>query len=115
MTTDDFTGMRVLVTGGASGIGQAIATAVLARGGTVAVLDLDPSTAPVGAVAFTADVSDDASIATAVAAAVVASSVSTVNTDLICSRACAESTGRPCNAVFCNSPSRFSSASLIFF
>ena len=72
MTNDDFTGLRVLVTGGASGIGHAIATAALARGGTVAVLDLDPSTAPGGATAFTADVADDASVAAAVSEAAAA-------------------------------------------
>ena len=42
----DYTGLRMIVTGGASGIGHAVATAALARGGGVAVLDLDPSGAP---------------------------------------------------------------------
>jgi NAD(P)-dependent dehydrogenase (short-subunit alcohol dehydrogenase family) len=53
---NDYTGLRVLVTGGGSGIGHAVATAALARGAQVAVLDLDPSTAPDGAFARLADV-----------------------------------------------------------
>jgi 2-keto-3-deoxy-L-fuconate dehydrogenase len=67
---NDLDGLRVLVTGGASGIGHAIASAALARGATVAVLDLHPTTAPSGATGWQADVSDDDSVATAVAAAV---------------------------------------------
>jgi NAD(P)-dependent dehydrogenase (short-subunit alcohol dehydrogenase family) len=67
---NDFNGLRVLVTGGGSGIGYAIVSGALARGASVAVLDLDPSTAPAAAVGFVADVSDDESVASAVAAAV---------------------------------------------
>ena len=63
----DYTGLRMLVTGGASGIGHAVATAALARGVLVCVLDLDPSTAPTGAICRHADVADDASVADAVA------------------------------------------------
>ncbi len=66
---DDYTGLRVLVTGGGSGIGHAIAWAALARGAQVAVLDLDPSSAPAGVYAPRADVADDDSVAGAVAAA----------------------------------------------
>jgi 2-keto-3-deoxy-L-fuconate dehydrogenase len=62
----DFEGFRFLVTGGASGIGHAIATAALQRGALVTVLDLDPSTAPAGAIAQRADVADDGSITEAV-------------------------------------------------
>ena len=65
----DFAGLRLLVTGGASGIGHAVATAALERGGQVAVLDLEPSTAPNGAIGHRADVADDESVAVAVAAA----------------------------------------------
>ncbi len=65
----DVNGLRVLVTGGASGIGRAIATAALSRGATVAVLDLDLSGSPDGAIGFVADVSDSASVDFAVAAA----------------------------------------------
>lgn len=66
----DFQGLCMVVTGGASGIGHAIASAALARGAVVAVLDLDPTTSPPGAEGWHADVSDDESVATAVAAAV---------------------------------------------
>ena len=67
--TRDFEGLRLLVTGGASGIGHAVATAALNRGAVVAVVDLDPSNAPSGAISYRADVSDDASVAEAVARA----------------------------------------------
>jgi len=72
MTMDDLDGLRLLVTGGASGIGHAIASAALARGASVAVLDLDPSGAPDGAIGFVADVSDSESVNAAVAAAATA-------------------------------------------
>jgi 2-keto-3-deoxy-L-fuconate dehydrogenase len=62
----DLEGFRFVVTGGASGIGHAIATAALQRGALVAVLDLDPSTAPTAAIAQFADVADDGSITDAV-------------------------------------------------
>lgn len=65
--TLDYTGLRVLVTGGASGIGHAVATAALARGAVVAVVDLDSSNAPIGAICHRADVADDASVADAIA------------------------------------------------
>lgn len=66
---NDLTGLRVLVTGGASGIGRAIATGAMSRGASVAVLDLDPTGSPAGAISFVADVSDSGSIDSAVAAA----------------------------------------------
>ena len=62
----DFEGLRFVVTGGASGIGHAIATAALQRGALVTVLDVDPSSAPAGAIAQRADVADDGSVAEAV-------------------------------------------------
>ena len=65
-TAREFDGLRMLVTGGASGIGHAIATNALARGASVAVLDLDPSTSPDGAMPFHADVTDDDSVVRAV-------------------------------------------------
>ncbi len=67
--TRDFEGLRLLVTGGASGIGHAVASAALERGAVVAVIDLDPSNAPAGATRHRADVSDDSSVADAVARA----------------------------------------------
>jgi NAD(P)-dependent dehydrogenase (short-subunit alcohol dehydrogenase family) len=62
-------GLRALVTGGASGIGLATARTLAAQGARVAVLDLDPSAAQPPLLGFKADVSDDASVRTAVAEA----------------------------------------------
>ncbi|MFF9686755.1 SDR family NAD(P)-dependent oxidoreductase [Streptomyces sp. NPDC014623] len=64
--TQDFEGLSALVTGGASGIGAAVATLLLARGARVAVLDLDPGGAPGGTLALQADVTDDAAVRNAV-------------------------------------------------
>lgn len=66
----DFAGLRALVTGGASGIGRATAELLAARGASVAVLDLDPGSVDKPLRGYTADVSDDASVRAAVAAAV---------------------------------------------
>lgn len=68
----DFEGFRLVVTGGGSGIGHAVATAALERGAVVAVLDLDPSMAPTAAIAHRADVADDDSVADAVGRAAAA-------------------------------------------
>ncbi|MEU3481823.1 SDR family oxidoreductase [Streptomyces sp. NPDC033753] len=62
----DLNGLNALVTGGASGIGLATARLLAERGARVAVLDLDPAGVPAPLLAFTADVSDDASVRTAV-------------------------------------------------
>ncbi|GAA2771784.1 SDR family oxidoreductase [Streptomyces rameus] len=62
----DFAGLRALVTGGASGIGRATAGLLAARGAHVAVLDLDPSAVRQPLLALRADVTDDASVRTAV-------------------------------------------------
>jgi 2-keto-3-deoxy-L-fuconate dehydrogenase len=64
----EFEGLNVIVTGGASGIGQAIARAFVAAGATVGVLDKDVAGAPAGTRSFEADVRDEAAIAVAVAA-----------------------------------------------
>lgn len=69
MTLDDLDDYRILVTGGASGIGFAIADAAIARGAAVAALDLDPTTRPEHASGFVGDVSDDA-VAASVASAI---------------------------------------------
>ena len=66
----DFEGLTALVTGGASGIGRATAELLVERGARVAVLDLDPSGVGEPLLALRADVSDDASVREAVAAAV---------------------------------------------
>ena len=65
----DFEGLKALVTGGASGIGRATAELLAARGAQVAVLDLDPSSVEKPLLAYRADITDDASVRAAVAAA----------------------------------------------
>jgi NAD(P)-dependent dehydrogenase (short-subunit alcohol dehydrogenase family) len=62
----EFDGLVAAVTGGAAGIGAAIARRLLADGARVAVLDLDVSDPPAGTLAVQADVSDDASVRAAV-------------------------------------------------
>lgn len=69
-TTAEFSGLTAIVTGGASGIGRAVAELLLAAGGNVAVLDLRPSGAPAGALALECDVSDRSSVEAAIEAAV---------------------------------------------
>lgn len=64
--TRDFEGMNALVTGGASGIGAAVATMLLERGARVAVLDRETAGAPEGVLALEADVTDDAAVRAAV-------------------------------------------------
>ncbi|GHG93787.1 SDR family NAD(P)-dependent oxidoreductase [Streptomyces rubradiris] len=62
----EFTGLKALVTGGASGIGRATAALLAERGAQVAVLDLDPTQVPEPLRAWRADVTDDASVRAAV-------------------------------------------------
>lgn len=65
--SDEFDGLAAIVTGGASGIGAAIADRLAAGGAKVAVLDLDPSgTSHFG---VECNVADDASVRAAVDAA----------------------------------------------
>ena len=66
----EFDGRKALVTGGASGIGAAIAARLTAGGAKVAVLDVNIDQLPAGIVGVKADVTDDASVRAAVAAAV---------------------------------------------
>ncbi|MGV2900720.1 SDR family NAD(P)-dependent oxidoreductase, partial [Microbacterium sp. AGC62] len=61
-------GLVAIVTGGASGIGAAIAQRLRADGATIAILDRDTAAADPAFTAFTADVSDRASVDAAVAA-----------------------------------------------
>lgn len=66
----EFAELVALVTGGASGIGAAIAARLVAGGARVAVLDLDPAGAPASMLGLTCDVTDDTSVRAAVAAVV---------------------------------------------
>jgi 2-keto-3-deoxy-L-fuconate dehydrogenase len=59
----ELTGLAAVVTGGGSGIGQAAARLLAARGARVAVLDLNPGDEFTG---LKADVTDDASVRSAV-------------------------------------------------
>ncbi|MEU9702271.1 SDR family oxidoreductase [Streptomyces sp. NPDC047981] len=65
----EFTGLRAVVTGGASGIGLATAELLAARGATVAVLDRAPEGLPAPLVGHRADVTDDTAVRSAVAEA----------------------------------------------
>lgn len=65
----EYAGIRALVTGGASGIGAATASALLSRGAQVAVLDLNPEAAPEGVIALKCDVSDAGEVEQAVESA----------------------------------------------
>ena len=58
--------VRMIVTGGGSGIGYAVAAEALARGASVSVFDVDPTGAPDGALQYKADVTDDDSVVRAV-------------------------------------------------
>jgi len=65
----EFAGLRALVTGGSSGIGQATALLLASRGCRVTILDRDVSTAAPDLERVAADVSDPAETASAVTAA----------------------------------------------
>jgi NAD(P)-dependent dehydrogenase (short-subunit alcohol dehydrogenase family) len=60
--TQDFTGLVAIVTGGASGIGAAIANRLRTGGARVAVFDLRPDGAPHADLAVAVDVADDESV-----------------------------------------------------
>lgn len=62
----EFDGMVAAVTGGAAGIGLAIAVDLASRGAQVAVLDLDCSTAPESLLPVACDVTDRQSVVAAV-------------------------------------------------
>jgi 2-keto-3-deoxy-L-fuconate dehydrogenase len=65
-------GLRALVTGGASGLGQAIAAAFAAEGAAVVILDVagqPPRDLPAGTGYISADVTDDAAVRAAVESA----------------------------------------------
>jgi len=62
----EFTGLRAIITGGASGLGAAIAARFAKEGVHVAVLDRDLAEPADGILAFRADVTDAASVQAAV-------------------------------------------------
>jgi NAD(P)-dependent dehydrogenase (short-subunit alcohol dehydrogenase family) len=62
----ELSGLTAVVTGGASGIGAAIAERLLDDGARVAVFDLDVAAAHADTLALTVDVTDDASVRAAV-------------------------------------------------
>lgn len=64
-----FSGVRAIVTGGASGIGAAVTTALLDRGARVAVLDLQLTALPDSVSGHRCDVGDRESVRAAVEAA----------------------------------------------
>jgi 2-keto-3-deoxy-L-fuconate dehydrogenase len=67
----EFSGLKVLVTGGASGIGRAVAQLLQSLGAAVAVLDRDVNALKDGdLIAVLADVTDDGQVRAAVAAAI---------------------------------------------
>lgn len=68
MTDSDLDGLRVAVTGGSSGIGLAAATEIASRGASVVCLDKNFVDLPAPMQSIKADVSDDASVRTAIAA-----------------------------------------------
>lgn len=68
MSALEYSGLVAVVTGGASGIGAAIACELRDRGAEVAVLDLDPGAAPEGVLGVPADVSSNDSVVDAIAA-----------------------------------------------
>ncbi|MDG9685345.1 SDR family NAD(P)-dependent oxidoreductase [Streptomyces sp. DH18] len=72
MTAPPLSGLRAVVTGGASGIGLAVARMLDAHGVAVAVLDRNADAVPKTLTALSADVGDDASVREAVGAAAAA-------------------------------------------
>jgi 2-keto-3-deoxy-L-fuconate dehydrogenase len=66
---DPFEGLKVLVTGGCSGIGRATSARFLELGACVAVLDLSPTGAPEGSTIHVVDLGDRTATSTAVDAA----------------------------------------------
>ncbi len=68
MTGQQLDGLVAVVTGGASGIGAAIAATLADQGAQIAVLDRDPSGADPRFAAFAADVSDRGAVERAIAA-----------------------------------------------
>ncbi|WP_186760038.1 SDR family NAD(P)-dependent oxidoreductase [Arthrobacter alpinus] len=70
--SQEFSSLTAVVTGGASGIGAAIAATLQAMGAQVAVLDLNPTNLPKGQLGFVCDVANDASVKAAIEGTVAA-------------------------------------------
>ena len=70
--TQDMAGLRAIVTGGASGIGAAIAATLADRGASVAVLDINTAAADARHFPFTCDVANTGSVNEAVSGAALA-------------------------------------------
>lgn len=68
--SQELANLTAVVTGGASGIGAAIAAKLQSMGAQVSVLDLNPQNLPEGQIGFACDVSDDASVKAAIAGTV---------------------------------------------
>ncbi|MEJ1154161.1 SDR family oxidoreductase [Microbacterium marmarense] len=68
MSAGEFDGLVAVVTGGASGIGLATASALAERGAQVAVLDLNPADLPESLTGFVGNVTDRESVDAAMAA-----------------------------------------------
>lgn len=67
---DDFTGIRAVVTGGASGIGAATAVMLASRGASVVILDRDrPADSPPGIESVVCDIRDRSDVESAIAQA----------------------------------------------
>ena len=89
-----------VITGGARGIGEAIATRFIAEGATVAILDLDRAAAEstagrLGATAYQCDVSSRASVENAINAVLYAHG----RVDVLCNNAGIGLAGRPPAAI----------------
>lgn len=70
--SQEFSSLTAVVTGGASGIGAAIAAKLQAMGAQVAVLDLNPTNLPAGQLGIACDVANDASVKAAIEGTVAA-------------------------------------------
>lgn len=62
----DFAGLSAVVTGGASGIGLAIATRLADGGARAACLDLSPDGLPVNLIGIQADIADSGAVTAAI-------------------------------------------------
>ncbi|MFC6357311.1 SDR family NAD(P)-dependent oxidoreductase [Luethyella okanaganae] len=68
--SNDFDGLVAVVTGGASGIGAAIAHRLIAQGADVAVFDLNPDATDAGVFTVRVDIADDTSVRAGIEAVV---------------------------------------------